>query len=278
MKSARGMVRNGAILAAAALRRVGGRSGGGRVLAFHEVGDLARFRDRLDWLMSRYEVVSVRDMLASSAGNRSKVALTFDDGFSFWHEELAPLLRDRGVPAVFFVCSGLIGLSGQSADRFARRNLKRARQLRFLTLQQLRDLADDPLFEIGGHTVNHPHLGRLGDEPALRREIADDRSRLQEWTGSGVDLFAYPFGTPDAITPAARRAVAQLGYAAAFTLIPGPWAHRGADRYTIGRDGLQLDYSDAQWNARLAGGYDWLYRAKVALTPRSVAARGEGAS
>jgi peptidoglycan/xylan/chitin deacetylase (PgdA/CDA1 family) len=269
-------IRNGSILLVSALRRVAGRPGGSRVIALHEVGDLSLFRDRLDWLLARYDVVSVRDLLASAPSARRRVALTFDDGYSFWHEELAPLLRDRGVPAVFFVSSGVVGLSGSEAQEFTRRRLARTRPLRFLTLDQLRDLAADPLFEIGGHTVHHVHFGRIADGSLLQREVADDRARLQDWTGSAVDLFAYPFGTPDTITVEARRTIRSLGFSAAFTLIPGGWPSRGGDRYAVGRDGLQLTYSDGQWEARLAGGYDWLYRAKTALSSRNATVRREG--
>jgi peptidoglycan/xylan/chitin deacetylase (PgdA/CDA1 family) len=273
--SVREKVRDGSIVVGGALRRVVGKSGGDRVVALHEVGNLAPFRERLDWLLAHYDVVSVHDLLASGPSARRRIALTFDDGYSFWHEELAPLLRDRHVPAVFFVSSGLVGLSGSAAREFTRRRLARTRTLRFLTLAQLRDLAADPLFEIGGHTVHHVHFGRIADQSLLRREISDDRARLEDWTGSAVHLFAYPFGTPDTVTADARRTLRSLGFSAAFTLVPGGWPSRGEDRYAAGRDGLQPTYSDRQWQARLAGGYDWLYRAKTALVPRRSSRRSE---
>lgn len=50
--------------------------------------------------------------------------------------------------------------------------------------------------EVSCHTVNHPDLTQLSDE-AARREILDDRRRLEDLTGQPVRGLAYPFGTYD---------------------------------------------------------------------------------
>lgn len=50
--------------------------------------------------------------------------------------------------------------------------------------------------EVASHTATHPDLRHLADA-AIRREIEDDRQRLQAVAGQPVRGFAYPFGTYD---------------------------------------------------------------------------------
>lgn len=71
--------------------------------------------------------------------------------------------------------------------------------------------------EVGGHTINHPILAILDDKTA-RREIADNRDRLQALTGGPVPLFAYPNGTFGVdFLPEHIQMVQDLGFRGAVT-------------------------------------------------------------
>jgi peptidoglycan/xylan/chitin deacetylase (PgdA/CDA1 family) len=235
---------------------------GKRVLAFHDVTDPTRFRERLDWLIERYEIVAIDEWFSNPIGLRTQLALTFDDGYACWDESLVPILEERRIPAVFFVNSGLVGLQGAQAAGFARRALHRSRPLRFLSKAQLRSLVVNPLFEIGSHTIHHVDLAHIKDPRLLRHEIEADRNRLEEWTGTEVRWFAYPFGTPAHVSGSAVEIVARSGFLGAFTLVPGFWRHERDNPFWIFRDGLDLSDPPAVWAAWLDGGYDGIYRAK----------------
>ncbi len=175
---------------------------------------------------------------------------------------MAPLLAERNLPAVFFVTSGVVGLSGEQARAFARERMLRTQELEFIGLEQLRDLAAHPSFEIGSHTLTHPDLGRLGAAEAVRAEVVGGREALEDWLSEPVRSFAYPFGTPASVSPLARSVVAEAGLEAAFTLIPGSWVSEEGDRLQIGRDGLDPALPAAVSRAWLRGGYDRLYGLK----------------
>lgn len=246
---------------------------GKRALAFHDVPDVPRFRDFLDRLLAEYEVVPLDNWLADPLGDRTQLTLTFDDGYASWHTAVAPLLAERSVSAVFLVSSGLVGLRGRDARDFAQTQLRRSQELRFISLRQLRDLAQHDLFEIGAHTLSHADLGRIGDRNTLRDEIAGDRARLEDWLGTSVRLLSYPFGTPANVSPLARSVVAEVGMSAAFTLIPGWWEAKTGDPLLIGRDGLDPSLSFSVSRSWLRGGYDQFY----ALKFRSAGSRFTGA-
>jgi len=63
-----------------------------------------------------------------------------------------------------------------------------------LTWDQARELAADPLVEIGCHTVSHPSLASLKFEAAVE-ELAAARKILEQKLGVAVRHVSYPYGT-----------------------------------------------------------------------------------
>ena len=62
-----------------------------------------------------------------------------------------------------------------------------------MTASELRTLASNPLFEIGGHTATHPSLPTLS--PAMQeQEIVSGSRFLEAIIGKPVRSFSYPFG------------------------------------------------------------------------------------
>lgn len=59
--------------------------------------------------------------------------------------------------------------------------------------EQIRQLADDPLFTVGGHTCDHPFLTRCTPEE-VERQIMENKVWLEAITGKSCDVFAYPHG------------------------------------------------------------------------------------
>ena len=61
----------------------------------------------------------------------------------------------------------------------------------FMTWDELRQTAAEPLATIGSHTANHPALGRLSDQRA-RAEVVAGAERLGHELGGRPRHFAYP--------------------------------------------------------------------------------------
>lgn len=132
---------------------------------------LESFREQMSFLKSSGTAgINISQMLSAVPG----VALTFDDGCETDWISAAPLLKDFGFQATFYITLGFIGQRG------------------FLSRQQARQLADAG-FEIGCHSVTHPYLTDL-DDAGLQREIVEARKQLQDMTGAAVDHFSCPGG------------------------------------------------------------------------------------
>jgi peptidoglycan/xylan/chitin deacetylase (PgdA/CDA1 family) len=86
----------------------------------------------------------------------------------------------------------------------------------FMTWAELRELARDPLVQIGAHTLPHPSLKQLSENEA-GDEIEKSRAILQEKLSVAVDHFAYPFGSPNNCGPREFRLVKELKFKTAVT-------------------------------------------------------------
>jgi peptidoglycan/xylan/chitin deacetylase (PgdA/CDA1 family) len=62
-----------------------------------------------------------------------------------------------------------------------------------MTAEQVRELASDPLFSIGVHTVDHPLLSRCAREEAIR-QVSECRAWLENISGKQCRWIAYPGG------------------------------------------------------------------------------------
>ncbi|GLX99766.1 hypothetical protein Acsp01_01460 [Actinoplanes sp. NBRC 101535] len=125
-------------------------------------------------------LVSWDDALAVLAGERPMTGpvfcLSFDDAHPTWRDVAAPILLELGVPAMFFLTSGMVGTPGN------------------LTWDDCRALVADG-FDFGSHTVTHRRLADQGDEDAAR-EIVDSKRDIEAELGVEIRDFAAPYGHP----------------------------------------------------------------------------------
>lgn len=76
----------------------------------------AEFRTHLDRLAARYSFIGMRDVMAALRGElqlpKRSCLLTFDDGLKDHASNVFPLLRERGIPGLFFLIT-----AGQEEER-----------------------------------------------------------------------------------------------------------------------------------------------------------------
>lgn len=189
----------------------------GIVVAFHRVSDehrdsltcsvkdfdaFCRFFRRHFTVIPLGEMVTRLDRGQSLAGT---LAVTFDDGYRDNYEHAAPILRDLGLPAAFFVVSDFIG-----SDTVPWWDRECDPPPRWMTWDEVRELRASG-FEIGAHTRTHADLGAVSGSRA-EWEIAGARRELETRLGAEADLFAYPYGRAENMTEANRELVRQAGF------------------------------------------------------------------
>jgi peptidoglycan/xylan/chitin deacetylase (PgdA/CDA1 family) len=86
----------------------------------------------------------------------------------------------------------------------------------FLSWDQLRTLAQDPLASVGVHTVSHRALATLADDEAAR-EICDAREELESKLAVPVRHLVYPFGVPGTCGEREFRMAQRMGFTTGCT-------------------------------------------------------------
>lgn len=155
-----------------------------------------------------YETLTVGGALAEGRRRGSlpsrAVVLTFDDGFSDFHDAALPVLRDNGLTATLYVATGYVGGSAG----FLSDSGEQAR--RMMAWTQLEEAADEGV-EVAAHSHTHPQLDRVGPR-RLDEEVKRPKDVLEDRLGLRVTSFAYPYGYRNR---RARARVAAAGYESA---------------------------------------------------------------
>jgi len=122
-----------------------------------------------------------------------KVALTFDDGPDpTWTPKILKILKEKNVPATFFVLGSQVQQYPDLLERIAREG-----------------------FEVGNHTYTHQNIAEESDEQ-IELELNATTRLIEAVTGHSTAYFRPPFGidgTPtDPTEIRALRVVRDLGY------------------------------------------------------------------
>ncbi|MBL8848856.1 MAG: polysaccharide deacetylase family protein [Planctomycetaceae bacterium] len=157
-------------------------AGLGRSITSYFVGATA-FAQQLDAIAATADVLSYAnlrpffDKATDAPAARPLVQLTFDDGWRGTVDVAGPLLAERGLQAMLFVTTGLIGAP------------------RFLAAAELSQLPRET-FHLGSHTVTHRFLNELPDAE-IRDELRQSRHELEDIAGYEVDTLSIPNGACD---------------------------------------------------------------------------------
>ncbi|EPR68158.1 hypothetical protein ADICYQ_2878 [Cyclobacterium qasimii M12-11B] len=103
------------------------------------------------------------------------VVLTFDDGVASHYSNVAPLLKERGFGATFFVCEFPPNFSDST---------------KYMNWRQMQQL-DRMGFEVANHTHNHAAVGKLSEEEVIK-EINYIEAKCDSLGIKRMISFAYP--------------------------------------------------------------------------------------
>jgi peptidoglycan/xylan/chitin deacetylase (PgdA/CDA1 family) len=149
-----------------------------------------------------YHPLNFEDLLEWKKGRplpAKPIVITFDDGYRDNYTEAYPVLKRLGFKATIFVISGFVGGKNN------------------LTWDEIREMQQSGLIEIGAHTVSHLDLTKLSNEQKWS-EIYGSKTAIEQQIGHPVIAFAYPAGRYDEATV---KLTEKAGYAFAVTTYHG---------------------------------------------------------
>jgi len=216
-------------------------------LMYHSVKSHEReqFAQQMDLLVRLANPVAGDFTGRNDGGNRSFVAVTFDDGYHSILENALPILREKKIPVTLFVPTNSLGTRPgwitNERHRDAAERLLTSDELRFV--QQTGGL-------IGSHSVSHRPLTELSRTEALA-ELTESRQALEKILGRNVDSFALPYGAANADV---LRLAAEAGYQRVFLSEPVN-SRAGIDGPVYGRIGVSPSDWALEYRLKVLGAY-----------------------
>ena len=219
------------------------------------------FRRQMEAIKQAFTPITLSELVDALTEKRPLpargICITFDDGYENNATTAAPILKELGIPATFFVTTGFLDgttklwvdrfetayekLQRSESDNVVRSRLKkltpdeREKEIRQLEIEagtshlihplhrpmswdHARNLVRDG-FEIGAHTVTHPILATLTSEEQ-QREIETSKQRIEQELRTTCRFFAHPNGQPGDWNEDTLRIVRNR-FDACFTTIDG---------------------------------------------------------
>ena len=164
------------------------------------------------------------------------MCVTFDDGCETDLIAAAPVLREFGFNATFYLTAGFLDTPGH------------------LNASQVREL-DAQGFEIGCHSMTHPYLSDL-PEPELKREVVDTKLHIETIVGHPIEHFSCPGGRYDQHT-------LRMARHAGFATVANSQFHANSattNRYELGRVAMLRDLTIEEFSATCHGRGLWKKR------------------
>ena len=215
-----------------------------RALTYHRIGrepqeafcvTPEQFEDHVRTLAENQLAIGLDALTEFVTGTRpapdGACLITIDDGCISTLTEALPILRRWNVPAVAFVSAGLVGTGLNGLPE------------RYMTWDELRDVADSGVIRVGSHAFTHRSLGLMAPEDA-RQEAIRSRQTLEDRLGVSVTSFCYPFGTRSDFNAVTERALADAGYTVAFNSMHGA-IRPGMDPISLPR--IKVEGGEGPW-------------------------------
>lgn len=127
------------------------------------------------------------------------VILSFDDGYRDFYTDVFPILKKHNIRAVAYVNPGLMD------------------KLNYMYWDQVGEIVQSGLVEIGSHGVSHQSLSSL-DPKQAEWEIQQSKSMLENKLGITITSIAYPYGHYNSVVADIAKSA---GYTSALTTNEG---------------------------------------------------------
>jgi len=176
------------------------------ISGLYPIKSVNTFKNELELFLKYYKPISENELIAYIQQHntlpKKKFFLTFDDGFKECESIIAPILKNYGIPATFFINAAFIdnkemmfrnaaqciSKNDNAGANFVNSYLKK--QQPYLSTVQVKKLVADG-FSIGCHSFGHPYFSKINLKSQI--EELDLNSTYFKKNNLLVKSFAFPF-------------------------------------------------------------------------------------
>ena len=251
-------------------RRLLDRRSAGVVLVYHRVlggkrktGEMVG-EDSFDWqlryLKKNYDPVGWEEVvLQPGTGTRTKVLVTFDDGYRDNFTLALRLLEKHRIPAVFFPVTDFVFGKKRIDDEDCDDDI-------FPSKDELNRACESPCIIFGNHTASHRIVSEL-DIEEFEKELHESQREFRGELNVQPEVFAFPRGRKEDISSAVIPVLKESGMKAAFTMVPG-LVDPKVDRYLIPRIGVSHVNNRILFKVKVSGLMNYLVKIRNYLSNR----------
>jgi len=179
-----------------------------------------------DWhFFTMSELIAQKDRLP-----KRSVAITFDDGYEDNYIHALPILKKYGAKATVYLVVDRHNREWSSKRKAKNSSGELMREPK-LTDDQIKEMIQSELIEIGSHTLTHDNLVQL-DDKTKESEIRESKEKIEESFMVECESFCYPFGLYNAED---WTSVRDAGYTNATTTENGIDDIRSVNPYLLKR-------------------------------------------
>ncbi|HWA98259.1 MAG TPA: polysaccharide deacetylase family protein [Pirellulales bacterium] len=205
-----------------------------RFICYHDVKDneINRLESQLMLMRELGAFIGIDDALdrmdSQSGLDQPLFTVTFDDGLETTYRNAWPVCERLGLPMSVYVITGFVG------------------QPRYMSWDNIAQMAKSPLVRVGSHSVTHRNLAQLTSDE-VRSELTQSKATIEQRLGVRCDHFCCPRGRPsrDFIADRDPRIAVDVGYRSFLTTQRG-LTHRGDRPPLVKRDVLHMHSSKAE--------------------------------
>ncbi|MEG2457527.1 MAG: polysaccharide deacetylase family protein [Bacilli bacterium] len=117
---------------------------------------------------------------------KKPIVITFDDGYVDVYKNAFPTLKKYGIKGTLFTIAN-------------------ARGGVYVNDEQIKEMSDSGVIEIGSHSLNHNPLGKQNKE-SIEKELKTSKDILEKLINKKVESLAYPYGSVnDTVVETAKK-------------------------------------------------------------------------
>jgi peptidoglycan/xylan/chitin deacetylase (PgdA/CDA1 family) len=193
-----------------------------KYISAYGVKKVQKFKEDIDFLCKNYKPVSLAE-ITKQPDNNKLIHFTFDDGLKSCYHTIAPILKEKGIPATFFINPAFIdnnkiyhrfkyelaklqfkSLPPEYADyknseellSFAKSQNTDLEELAkkhnpYISHEELLSLKNDG-FLIGGHSMDHPEFYKISFEEQYK-QIEESMQWIRKHINPEFYAFAFPY-------------------------------------------------------------------------------------
>ena len=200
----------------------------------------SEFEKQLIWLKkNNFKSFTLTELSELKNIPAKSVVLSFDDGYEDNFTKAFPLLRKYNFKATIYIVLNRFE-QNWATDKDLNQASNELNSEKMLSNEQIKEMLDSGLVEIGSHTLDHVNLPKLNKEEK-NKQIIESKQQIEKVFNIKCNSFAYPFGFFDEDSV---KIVNEANYTNATTTVNGVFNKNKYSNFEIprimisGRQGL----------------------------------------